>query len=219
MKLIYFCFNWMVKISGFIPSLFVFKIKPYYEDKSKQSRKIKGKAIVVGNHRDVWDFALMLFLFPWRTLRCVVAELMYEKNPAMSFFLKAAGCIKVERDAHDFGFISKCKDILDHNGVVEIFPESRLNRDPEVELLEFKPSAIYLALESGAPIIPVYSNNQYFKKKPIKAMIGTPFCARDLYDDSLSEKENIAKINDLLRGKILELKHELERKEKEENRS
>ena len=38
----------------------------------------------------------------------------------------------------------------------------------------------------------------------------------ELYDSTLSDKENITKINDLLRGRILELKYELERQEKEE---
>lgn len=219
MKIIYFLFGWTVKITGFIPRLILLRFKTHYENKNVQGRKIKGKAIVVSNHLEVWDFALMMYLFPLRTLRCVVADLMFNKNFPMRFFLTAMGCIKVEREAHDFAFVGKCKEILDKGGVVEIYPESRINFDKDTELLDFKPSTVYLALESGAPIIPIYHNGKYFKGSELSVIIGTPIDARALYDDTLSEKENISNINDILRGKILELKHELERKEKEENRA
>ena len=216
MKIFYFLFNWTVKITGYIPSLFFLRFKTYYQNKARQGRHIKGKGIVVANHRSLYDFAVMMFLFPTRSLRCVVADILFNRNFPLRFFLSAIGCIKVEREAHDFTFISKCKKILDKGGVVEIYPESRINRERDNDLLDFKPSAVYLALESGAPIIPVYSNSQYFKKTPAKVIIGVPMDVCELYDSTLSDKENITKINDLLRGKILELKHELERQEKEE---
>ena len=216
MRILYFLFNWTVKITGYIPRLFFLSFKTYYENKSQQGRHIKGKGIVIANHRSVYDFAIMLFLFPTRSLRCVVADILFNKNFPLRFFLSALGCINVEREAHDFTYISKCKKILDKGGVVEIYPEARINGERDVELLDFKPSAVYLALESGAPIIPVYSNAQYFKKTPAKVIVGVPINVREFYDNTISDKENITKINDLLRGRILELKYELERQEKDE---
>ena len=208
-------FHWFVKITGWIPQLFIFRIKTYYENKALQSKKIRGKAIVVSNHISLFDVGLMMMLFWRRTLRCVVAEVLYEKHAIVRLFLRCLGAIKVDRDSHDFAFIGKCKKILDRGGVVEIYPEARLPKEGDVLPLEFKPSAVYLALESGAPIIPVYQDGNHFSKKRCEMIIGTPFMARELYDDSLTEKENISLITEKLRGKIIELREELERQRKE----
>ena len=213
--IIYFLFNWFVKITGCILQKIIFNIKIFYEDKSVQDRKIRGSAILVSNHTSLMDFGVMMFVFWRRTLRCVVAELMFEKNFFMSLFLKLAGAIRVDRNNHDISFVEKCAKVLERGGVVEIYPESRLPRKGENELLEFKPSTVYLALESGAPIIPVYHSRRYFTKERIRVIIGKPLYLRDMYDDNLSQKENIEKINEFLRGKIIELGKELERQEKE----
>ena len=206
-----FLFNWFVKITGWIPQLIIFKIKVYYEDKKVQDKRIKGKAIVVSNHNDLMDFAVLLFVFWRRTLRCVVAELMYEKNVFMTTLLKLLGTIRAERDSHDFSFLGRCEKVLRKGGVVEICPEARLPRKGEETPLPFKPSAVYLALETDTPIIPVYNNAEHFSRKNMRVIIGKPINVRALYDDRLSQKENIEKINDYLRGKILELREELER--------
>ncbi len=203
--------NWFVKITGWILVLFTFKTKVYYEDKSVQSRRIRGKAIVMSNHFTIWDFACLMFVFWRRTLRCVVAEILYCKNRFFTFLLKALGCIKVERDMHDFSFINKCKKILDRGGVVEIYPEARVPRKGDIVPLEFKPSIVYLALESGAPIIPVYTDGRYFCRERNYVMIGTPIIVSELYDTNLDEKQNISAIAAALRGKVIELREKLEK--------
>lgn len=209
-----FLFNWFVKITGWLPQLLIFRIKVHYEDKAVQDRRIKGKAIVICNHNYLLDFGVMLYVFWRRTLRCAVAEIMYNKNFVMTALLKLLGCIRVERYTHDFSFMGKLKKILDKGGVVEMYPESRLPDPGDERPLEFKPSYVYLALESDAPIIPVYSNAELFSKKRTRVIIGKPINVRELYDDSLSEKDNIAKINTYVRSKVIELKQQLKEQEK-----
>ncbi len=208
--MIYFLFHWFVKLTGYIPQLFVFRLKVHYENKSVQGRHIRSKAIVVSNHHNIMDFAALLFVFPTRTLRCAVAEIMYNKNIFMTSFLKLLGCIKVDRDSYDFDFLDKMKHILDRGGVVEIYPESRIPQKDEERPLEFKPSYVYLALESGAPIIPVYNNGKMFSKENERVIIGEPIDVLTMYNDSLSEKENVKKINAHIRSKIIELGKQLE---------
>ena len=208
--------NAFIKITGYPVKLFALRFKVRYEDKSVQSRRIKGKAIVASNHTALLDFATMMYLFPFRTLRCVAGEVLYDKGFLMRVFLFMAGALKVDRNSHDFSFITKAQRILDKGGVIEIYPEARLPREGEVLPLEFKPSTVYLALESGAPIIPVYHGGEYLKGEKIKAMIGKPIDARELYDDALSQSENIEKITEYLRGKIIELGEEFERQEAKE---
>ena len=210
-----FC-NWFIKLTAWIPQLLVFRIKVHYEDKKVQGKRIKGKAIIVSNHNCIMDFAVLMFVFWRRTLRCAVAEVMYHKNFFMTLLLKLLGCVKVERAEHDFSFLTKLERILDKGGVVEIYPESRLPRKGEERPLEFKPSYVALALESGAPIIPVYNNAKPFSKERERVIIGKPIYVGELYDSSLSERENINNINSYVRSKIIELGKELERQEKEE---
>ena len=211
----YFLFHWLVKLTGWLPYLVILRPKISYEDKRAQSRRIRGRAIVVSNHRDVLDVAVTMFTFPTRTLRCAVAELMYRKNIFMSFMLYMLGTVKVDRTSHDFGFLDACGKILDRGGVVEIYPESRLPEPQEALPLEFKPSAVYLALKTGAPIIPICNNGRYFVKQRMRVHIGCPIDVRGLYRDELSEKENVANITAYVRGKIIEFQKQLEKQEKE----
>ena len=196
--------NAFVKITAYPVQKAVFRTKVCYEDKRAQSRRIKGSAVIVSNHTSVWDYGVYLFVFFFRTLRCQMAEVLFNKKP-LGLFLKMRGGIRVDRDARDFSFVAKSQEILEKGGVVEIFPESRLPLKGEERPLPFKPSAAYIALLSGAPIIPVFSNGAYFTKKRARVIIGKPMYARELYDDSLSEKENLAAISEAMREKIISL--------------
>ena len=196
--------NAFVKITAYPVQKAVFRTKVCYEDKRAQSRRIKGSAVIVSNHTSVWDYGVYLFVFFFRTLRCQMAEVLFNKKP-LGLFLKMMGGICVDRDARDFSFVAKSQEILEKGGVVEIFPESRLPLKGEERPLPFKPSAAYIALLSGAPIIPVFSNGAYFTKKRARVIIGKPMYARELYDDSLSEKENLAAISEAMREKIISL--------------
>ena len=132
--------------------------------------------------------------------------------------MKLFGAIKVDRNAQDYAFISKSVEILKKGGVVEIYPEGRLpDQKNDVPPLPFKPSAVYIALESGAPIIPVYTNGKYFTKARARVVIGEPIRVEDMYDCTLSEKENIENINTHLRNTIIQLGEELERRVQEKN--
>ena len=208
-----FLFNWFVKITGYVPALILMRNKVRYEDKSVQGRHIRGSAIVVSNHNSVMDFAAMMYIFPTRSLRCVVAEILYRKNIFFSLFLKMMGTICVNRDGHDFGFIEKSVAILKKGGVVEIYPESRLPKKGEERPLPFTPSTVYLALEADVPVIPVYNARLALSPKVSSVIIGKPINLRELYDDSLDEKQNIENLTNILRGKIIELGKQL----KEEN--
>ena len=203
-------FHWFVRITGFLPYLFAFRTKIYYQNKAVQTRRLKGKAIVCSNHRSVFDVALMLYLFPSRTLRPLVAELMFEKNPLFSFFLKLLGSIKVDRNSHDFTFLETSRRVLEQGGVIEVYPEARLPKEGEPTPLPFTPSTVYLSLLSDAPILPVYTNGSYFSKKRARVLIGTPFYPQDYYNPTLSEEENVEAITKLLRQKVIELGNELE---------
>lgn len=209
--MIYCLFQWFVKLTGLLPQLLLFRTKTTYEDRSVQGRHICGKAIVVSNHNALWDFAVLMYAFPFRTLRCAAAELLYAKNPFMTALITLLGCVRVERDQCDFSFMDRLKSVLDKGGVVEIFPESRLPmQEGDTRPLPFKPSYVHLALESGAPIIPVFNNGCAFRSERLRVVIGKPIDAQAMYDSALSERENVDIINQYVRSKIIELSKDVD---------
>ena len=199
-----------VKITGYLPQLLCFRTKVSYRDRKTQSRRIRGSAIVVSNHTALFDYAVLLFVFFTRVLRTQMAEVLFRKK-GLGLFLKAMGGIYVDRDSHDMGFVQKSLGILEKGGVVCVFPEARLPRKGEERPLPFQTSATYLALESGAPIIPVFTNGRYFQKRRAKVRIGTPIDARTLWDANEDEKTNLERITGRIRQTVIELGQELER--------
>lgn len=207
MKKAWICFvNGFVKVTGLIPELILFHEKVIYQEGAMSRFKVKGPLMIISNHTSLIDFALMLFLFPFRIVRWQTAEVMMNKK-VVGALLKGLGCIAVDRVAKDFSFLRESAEILDEGGIVGIFPEARLPRPEEERPLEFKPSAAYLALMTDVTIVPVFTNGMYFKNpgKRCRVVIGKPFSAKDLSDPSLSEKDNIDHVSRAMRDKIIEL--------------
>ena len=220
---------WFAKLTGWPIEYFFYRKKIYYEDKSVQRRKIKGGALVVSNHYSVYDYPLIMFTFFRRSIRPLVAEVIFEKNRFMNRFMTHLGAIRVDRDTYDFSFMSNMVKCLEDKQVGLVFPESRIGEESEKldGMLEFKPSFVYMALEANVPIIPVYVNGVYGKDKKKKhdrarIIIGKPIRLDELYDTNKSEKENIEFLCNYVReyiknlGKIL--KEQIEKKNNEEER-
>ncbi len=205
-------FNTFIKITGWIPERLLISTKIYYEDKKTQGRRLKGACVIAGNHTSVYDIIPVMFAFSTRTVRFQTAEVLYKKK-ALGRFLKAMGSIYVDRDSKNLNFTEESLEILYDGGVVGVFPESRLRLPDEKELLEFKPSCVYIALAAGVPIVPVYTEGIYFKLfKRNRMIIGKPFDVFDYYDPDVPERENLKKISAKLRERVIELGRLLEEK-------
>lgn len=210
--------TWFVKITGYPVQFFYFHKKIYYEDKKHTNRKIKGGALIVSNHTDIYDYPLMMYVFFSRNIHVLAAEVIYQKNPLLSWFVKGLGAVKVDRNNHDFSFMSEISELLNNKKVALVYPESRLPKEEEKgTLLDFKPSYVLPALECGVPIIPIYTNGTYGKlkrkrKDRTRVIIGKKIYVNDLYDVNKSEKENIEYINNYIKEKIVDLGKLLDKK-------
>ena len=209
-------FNWFVKITGYLPQRLVFRTKVRYEDPCVQKRHIRGPAIVICNHTGVMDYAALIFAFFTRTLRCQAAELQFDK-PLRAFFLKRLGAVRVDRSFQDMSCIAKSEAILKKGSVLGIFPEGRLPLKDETPPLPFRTGAAYLALQTHAPVIPVYTNGAYFAPGRAEVVIGKPIDVGTLYDPDKSEHENLQLITQAFRNRVYGLKeHALGCKEGDE---
>ncbi|MBR6561507.1 MAG: 1-acyl-sn-glycerol-3-phosphate acyltransferase [Oscillospiraceae bacterium] len=202
-------FMGFVRITGLIPYALCFKTKVHCANGNRALRHPKGSAIIISNHTSVFDYAVLLFTYPLRYIRCQIAELMFRK-PVIGPFLRAMGGIYVNRDSFDFSFVEESLEILDNGGVLAVFPESRIPLKGEALPLPFKQSTTLIAARSRAPIFLVYTDGSYFKKKRAHVLLDGPVYVQDFWDDTKSEKENLAAVTESLRQKIAEMGQELE---------
>lgn len=198
----------LTKLTGIIPAYLFMKPKVYREDGAK--RHLPKNCILISNHKSLLDFVLYLVVFPFNTIRFLMAEVLYKKGKLFSFLLNSWGGIKVERDEKDFSFIAESVDIINDGGTVGIFPESRLpiNGKP----WPFTTSAAFIALNCDAPIVPVYTDGRYGIFKRASVCIGKPFYAEEYIQEGLNEQEQIKHLTEIIEGKVYELKKIMEAK-------
>ena len=195
---------WFVKITGIIPALLFFKPKVYYVDKKVQGRHIKKGSILMSNHQSLMDFVLYLIVFFRNTLCFLMAEVLFKKNKIFTWFLFALGGVYVNRDACDFSFVKESVNILKEGGVVGVFPQGRLPVGGKP--FPFKSGITYIALRSGRPIVPVYTDGNYGIFKRARVVIGTPIYLKDYYNSENSEIKELERLTELLEQKTYELK-------------
>lgn len=198
-------FYWFAIITG-IPTFWpFFRTKVYYEDPKVQKRHIKGSALVVSNHLQLFDYVVEMFVFKSRIVRGTAAEVMFGKNIVLDGIMNGLGMIKVDRKTKDREWEKTAVNVLKKGGVIQICPESRMPQEGDERPLPFKKSFVYIALESKAPIIPVYVNGENFSKKRARVVIGKPIDLASMYDESLDEKTNVDNMTELVRNKIIAL--------------
>ena len=109
----------------------------------------QGPVIVAANHTGVIDGPLLAIFGP-RPVHALTKEEMFDGR--LGPFLRASGQIALDRVTTDRGAIRTCLHVLEHGGAVGIFPEG--NRGAG-DLTRFRNGAAYLALVTGAPVVPL----------------------------------------------------------------
>ncbi len=194
-----------VKITGLLMAWIFFKPKIYVKTGGK--RRLQKPAILVSNHRSLMDFALYLLVFPFRTIRFLMAEVLFNKGKGFADFLYALGGIYVNRDSKDFSFVSNSIEVLDNGGIIGIFPQGRLPVNEEI--VPFTVSAAYIAIHSDAPIIPVFTDGNYGIFKRARVVIGEPVYLFEYLDKNIGEEENLKRLTNILQEKVYELEKEI----------
>jgi 1-acyl-sn-glycerol-3-phosphate acyltransferase len=107
---------------------------------------------VVANHESYAD-VFLISCFPWE-MKWLSKDTMF-KIPCMGWMMQMAGDIRLVRGNRDstLDAIAQCRDRLAKRVSVMIFPEG--TRSKTDEMLPFKDGAFRLAIESGAPILPI----------------------------------------------------------------
>lgn len=108
--------------------------------------------VVVANHESYAD-VFLLSCFPWE-MKWLSKDTMF-KIPLMGWMMQMAGDIRLVRGKRESALdaIKQCRDRLAKKVSIMIFPEGTRSRS--WEMLPFKDGAFRLAIEAGAPILPI----------------------------------------------------------------
>lgn len=166
--------------------------------------------IYISNHQSAWEtiaFPSIIPPFMWVLKR----ELFY--IPFFGWCLLALGHIGIDRKAGAKSIRKvneKGKDILERGYNIVIFPEG--TRSAPGTLGQFNPGGISLALNSGAPIVPVIQNagrlwsRKSFGKRPgkITVIIEEPISTEGV---SPSERKKLnQRVKDIIKTRLDEIR-------------
>ncbi len=153
-----------------------------------------GGCIVAVNHISHIDPLLSAhFVYDHGRLPRYLAKSGLFKNKALSWFLRSAGQIPVERLSRNaVGAFDAAVDAVRAGECVVVYPEGTLTRDPDLWPMVGKSGAARIALETGCPVIPVgqwgahevlppYSSKPHLvPRKHVTMLAGDPVDLSDL---------------------------------------
>ena len=108
-----------------------------------------GPCVIASNHVGLLDGPLLAAFAP-RAVHALTKKEMFEGRTGA--FLRAVGQIPLSRYDADPAAIKDCLKVLREGGVVGIYPEGTRG---DGELSHFHTGAAYLALATGAPVVPL----------------------------------------------------------------
>lgn len=112
----------------------------------------KGPLIIVSNHQSILDPLVIMAYIP-RKLRFLAAAYLF-KIPGLNILLRLYGAIPVNNtERGDISSLKEALRILKGGGTIALFPEGGVS--PDGKLRPFKQGFAYLALKSGAAVLPV----------------------------------------------------------------
>ncbi len=125
----------------------------------KENFPADGPLIVVINHFHFLDAAVLILATPW-PLEFLADFQMPNVPLSLKIFPALYGTFNVAQGSANLDALHASEAVLAQNGVLGIFPEGRVHPSP---LRPALPGAAFLALRTGAPILPVgiYSDNEW----------------------------------------------------------
>jgi len=111
----------------------------------------KGPLLIVGNHFSFLDTVAPIHVTKW-PLEFIGDFEMPNAPPLMRIFPNAWETLKIEQGTPNFEALYASEAVLEQNGVLVIFPEGHVHDGP---LRTALPGAAYMALRTGAPILPM----------------------------------------------------------------
>lgn len=141
-----------------------------------ENLRIKGKAIIVANHLSMADPILIALITPRPVHFMAKAELF--KSALGRILFNAFLAFPVNRKEVDLNSLKKALQILNKNKIFGIFPEGTRSVTNDMDV--FEKGAAFLAVRSGAPVVPIYIHHSSYRTLRPKIMVGKPINISDI---------------------------------------
>lgn len=129
-----------------------------------------GGVIICGNHFHAFDPMIVGVTMP-RPVRYMAKQELFT-NPLFGWVIRGMGAFPVKRGAPDRAALKQSIEVLESGGAFGIFPEGTRNKTGKLRKAE--PGTAYLALKSGATVVPVGVTATYKLFSEIRVRYGPP---------------------------------------------
>ena len=173
---------------------------------------VEGQAILIANHTCGIDH-MILQARSGRVLGFMIAQEYYDFW-ACHLFCKLLGCIPVKRDGRDLSATRTALRVLEQGRVLPIFPEGKIHPTSGEEIGEIKSGAAFLAVHSGAPVIPAYIRGtprtnligrSLYTPSRARIMFGPPLDLSDIDPKVMGDKKAILEVTKRMTDALLDL--------------
>lgn len=131
-----------------------------------------GPLLLVANHTSSFDPIILAILLPRHVT--FIAKEAFGRRPFTHWLFGTLGAVFLNKEESDLSALRTSINLLKQGRVVSIFPEG--HRQYDQMLSDFMPGAGYIALKTGAPVLPVAilnsGNMRHFWKRNVAVSIG-----------------------------------------------
>ena len=146
---------------------------------------IKGRAIIICNHRSLLDPLMMVALMPGKRLSFMAKKELFN-NRFNSWFLKSIGAFPVDREKADLASIKHTLKLLKEDKQVVIFPEGTRNKSEE-GMLQLKNGVSMFSIKGDSPIVPMYFEKKIRLFRFNRLHIGEAFTLDEYKNEKLTQ--------------------------------
>ncbi|MFQ6059269.1 MAG: lysophospholipid acyltransferase family protein [Anaerolineae bacterium] len=187
----------------------LFRIFTRWEVRGLENLPPGGPLIVAINHLAHLDAPLVVATLPWPVEAVALADLY--RVPVTGQLLRLYGTIPVHRDQFDRQVIRRALQVLSEGKVLALAPEARMSLTGALE--RARHGVAYLALRSGAPILPIaltgteraYAEWKRLRRPRLTVTIGEPFTLPPYRSKGAARREQLAKATDEIMHRIAAL--------------
>lgn len=164
----------------------------------------EGGYILCGNHIHALDGPALVATMK-RKVRFMVKKEMLE-NKLLKWFAKDVfGAFPVDRGKRDIESIKTALKVIKDGDILGIFPEG--TRNGMKKNTTIKNGAAYLAVRTGAKVIPVGIQGNFKPFSKVTLNFGKPLDFSE-YRSKTPEKEDLEKISEIIMNNIIQLTNE-----------
>ncbi len=202
----------------------LFRIGLRLEIEGREHLPASGPLVIIGNHFSIYEAPLLMVFLPYGDQITWLAATELQESRILKALIRLFNIIPVWRGQPDRAALRRAFDWLAQGGLVGIMPEggvddslrhltlagqqTTLHGGPssrlDAQLITPRPGAAYLAVRSGAPVLPtaclgterIAANLRRLRRTPVRLIIG-PVFGPLVVDESLSKAERRERLDEL----------------------